>query len=230
MFPFPPEAESMRPSRVHSAWPLSLALLLLAGGLSGAGQPTRVFWQKDYSRGRTELHRIEVEMDGKTRYVLRLGDGEPVAADFQLKPRILQHLLDMFVQADFLNRDKNFVSSRRVADTGTRTIRLVSGPQKREVVFRHTDDKTFRKIVTFFDHLSAQERFLLDLKLTLKHDRLGIPRKLDLLRGFLDRKTIVDPQRFSPILKRISLDTSLMNLARKTARRLLRQIDRHPSG
>lgn len=225
-----PEAESMRPFRVHSAWPLSLALLLLAGSSSGAGQPTRVFWQKDYSRGNTELHRIEVETDGSTRYLLRLGDGEPVAVDFHLKPHILRHLLELFAQADFLNRDKNFVSSRRVADTGTRTIRLVSGPQEREVVLRHTDNKTFRKIVTFFDHLSAQERFLLDLKLTLKHDRLGIPRKLDQLRGFLDRKTIVDPQRFSPILKRISQDNSLMNLARKTARRLLRRIDRHPSG
>lgn len=220
----------MRPSRVRSAWPLSLAVFLLAGSLSGAGQPARVFWQKDYSRGATELHRIEVETDGTTRYELRLGDGEPVAVDFQLKPHTLQHLLEMFVQADFLNRDKKFVSSRRVADTGTRTVRLVSGPQSREVVFRHTDDKTFRKIVTFFDHLSAQERFLLDIKLTLKHDRLGIPRKLDQLEGFLDRKTIVDPQRFSPILNRISQDTSLMNLARKTARRLLRKIGRHPSG
>ena len=220
----------MRPSRVHSAGPPLLALLLLAGGLSGADRPTRVFWQKDYSRGNTELHRIEVETDGRTRYVLRLGDGEPVAVDFQLKPHTLQHLLELFAQADFLNRDKNFVSSRRVADTGTRTIRLMSGPQTREVVLRHTDNKTFRKIVTFFDHLSGQERFLLDLKLTMKHDRLGIPRKLDQLQGFLERKTIVDPQRFSPILKRISENTSLMNLARKTARRLLRQIDRHPSG
>ncbi len=220
----------MRPSRVHPAWSLSLALLLLAGGSSGAEQSTRVFWQKDYSRGTTELHRIEVETNGKTRYVLRLGEGEPVAVDFQLKPPIFRHLLEMFVQADFLNRDKNFVSSRRVADTGTRTIRLTSGPQSREVVLKHTDNKSFRKIVNFFDHLSAQERFLLDLKLTLKHDRLGIPRKLDQLQGFLDRKTIVDPQRFSPILKRISQDTSLMNLARKTARRLLRRIDRHPSG
>ena len=225
-----PEAESMRPFRVHSAWPLSLVLFLLAGSSSGAGQPTRVFWQKDYSRGNTELHRIEVETDGSTRYLLRLGDGEPVAVDFHLKPHILRHLLELFAQADFLNRDKNFVSSRRVADTGTRTIRLVSGPQEREVVLRHTDNKTFRKIVTFFDHLSAQERFLLDLKLTLKHDRLGIPRKLDLLEGYLDRKTIVDPQRFSPVLKRISQDRSLMNLARKMARRLLRQIDRHPTG
>ena len=220
----------MRPSRLHSAWPLPLALFLLAGGWSEAGQPTRVFWQKDYSRGKAELHRIEVATDGAARYVLRLGDGEPVAVDFQLKPHTLRRLLEMFVQADFLNRDKNFASSRRVADTGTRTIRLASGPQTREVVFRHTDDKTFRKIVTFFDHLSAQERFLLDMKLTLKHDRLGIPRKLDQLQGFLERKTIVDPQRFSPLLKRISQDTSLMNLARQTARRLLRKIDRHPSG
>ena len=220
----------MRPSRIHPAWSLPLALLLWAGGLSEAGQPTRVFWQKDYARGQTELHRIEVEADGSTRYVLKLGDGEPVAVNFQLKAHTLRNLLEMFSQADFLNRDKNFVSSRRVADTGTRTIRLVSGPQTREVVFKHTGDRTFRKIVTFFDHLSAQERFLLDLELTLKHDRLGIPRKLDQLQGFMDRKTIVDPQRFSPILKRISQNTSLMNLARKTARRLLRRIDRHPSG
>ena len=226
----PPEAKSMRPSRVHSAWLLPVALLLLAGGLSGAGQPVRVFWQKDYTRGKPELHRIEVETDGTARYLLRLGDGEPLTVDFQLKSHTVEHLLEMFVQADFLNRDKNFVSSRRVADTGTRTIRLESGAQTREVVFRHTNDKTLRKIATFFDHLSAQERFLLDMKLTLKHDRLGIPRKLDLLEGYLDRKTIVDPQRFSPVLKRISQDRSLMNLARKMARRLLRQIDRHPTG
>ncbi|MCY3758155.1 MAG: hypothetical protein OXG96_10570, partial [Acidobacteria bacterium] len=105
----------MRPSRVHSAWPLSLAWLLLAAGLSGAEQPARVFWQKDYARGATELHRIEVETDGRTRYVLRLGEGEPVAVEFQLKPHTLRRLLEMFAQADFLNRDKNFVSSRRVA-------------------------------------------------------------------------------------------------------------------
>lgn len=220
----------MPPSLAHPAWSLPLALLLWAGGLSGAGQPTRVVWQKDYTRGQTELHRIEVETDGSTRYVLKLGDGEPMAVNFQLKAHTLRNLLEMFSQADFLNRDKNFVSSRRVADTGTRTIRLVSGPQTREVVFKHTDDRAFRKIVTFFDHLSAQERFLLDLELTLKHDRLGIPRRLDQLQGFMDRKTIVDPQRFSPILKRISQNASLMNLARKTARRLLRRIDRHPSG
>lgn len=215
--------------RVHSALPLSLALLIFSGSLSLTGQLTSVFWQKDYSRGTNELHRIQVETDGKVRFVLKLGNGEPVAVNFQLKPGTFQHLLEMFVQTDFLNQDKNFVSSRKVADTGTRTIRLVSGPQTREVVFKHTNDKTFRKIVTFFDRLSAQERFLLDMKLTLKHDRLGIPRKLNQLERFLEKETIVDPQRFSPILKRISQDNSLMNLARKTSRRLLRQINRNTS-
>ena len=216
----------MSAPQINSAWRLWGVLLWLPVCLSGADQPSQVIWQKDFSRGKVETHRIEIRGDGKARYELKQDEADPLAVDFQLQPHTLDSLWEMFAQADFLNEDKNFVSSRRVADTGTRTIRLESGRQTREVVFRHTEDRTLRKIVDFFDHLSRQERSLLDIKLALKHDRLGVPRKLDQLEGALHRKTIVDPQRFAPILKRISRDTSLMNLARKKARSLLRQIDR----
>ncbi len=213
-------------AQINSARHWLVALLLLPGYLSGASQPSRVVWQKDLTRGPVKSHRIEVSATGKARYELKQSGSETLTVDFQLKPHTVDFLLQLFTQADFLNQDKNFVSSRRVADTGTRTIRLESGRQTREVVFLYTEDKTLRKIVAFFDQLSGQEKFLLEMNLALKHDRLGIPKKLNQLERFLHRKTIVDPQRFAPILKKISLDMSLMNLARKEARRLLRQINR----
>ncbi len=216
----------MSVAQINSAWHGLVGLLLLPTCLSGASQPSRVVWQKDITRGTIESHRIEVSASGRTRYELRQGESEIVAVDFQLEPHNVDFLLEMFTRADFLNQDKNFVSSRRVANTGTKTIRLESGRQTREVVFLYTEDKTLRKIVTFFDQLSGQEKFLLEMNLVLKHDRLGVPKKLDQLEGFLSRKTIIDPQRFAPVLKKISVDTALMNLARKKARRLLRQINR----
>ena len=211
--------------RVKAAFFQHLVLLLLSSHLSAAGQPSRVVWQKDFNRGHLETHRIEISENGKAKYEFKQDEGAAIKVDFQLKFHTVGSLLEMFTRADFLNEAKDFVSLRQVADTGTRTISLESGPRIREVVFMHTEDKTLREIADFFDQLSRQERSLFEMNLALKHDRLDIPKQLELLEQNLRRKKLVDPERFILVLKKILADSSLMNLARKHARRLLSQID-----
>ena len=206
-----------------------LVLLLLSTYLRGAGQPSRVVWQKDLNRGYLEIHRIEIRGDGKAKYEFKQDEGATIEVDFQLKFHTVGSLLEMFTQADFLNEAKDFVSLRQVADTGTRTIRLESGSRIREVVFMHTEDKTLREIADFFDQLSRQERSLFEMNLALKHDPLGVPKQLELLEQNLRRKKLIDPERFILVLKKILADSSLMNLARKQARRLLSEIDSQSS-
>ena len=206
-----------------------LVLLLLSTHLRGSGQPSRVVWQKDLNRGYLEIHRIEISGDGKAKYKFKQDEGAAIEVDFQLKFHTVVSLLEMFTQADFLNETKDFVSLRQVADTGTRTIRLESGLRIREIVFMHTEDKTLREIVDFFDQLSRQERSLFEMNLALKHDRLGVPKQLELLEQNLRRKKLIDPERFILVLKKILADSSLMNLARKQARRLLSEIDSQSS-
>ena len=82
-----------------------------------------------------------------------------------------------------------------------------------------------KKIILFFNQLSQQEQSLFEMDIALRYDRLGILKKLDQLDRYLDRKELIDPKRFIPVLEKISTDESLINLARKQARQILHQIN-----
>ncbi len=94
------------------------------------------------------------------------------------------------------------------------------------MVYNYTEDRNLQEITTFFENLCQQERSLFEMDLALKYDRLGIPKKLDELDSSLNAKRIVAPERFAPVLERIYADETLMNLARKEAKKLLARIEK----
>ncbi len=200
-------------------------IFLLPSHYSNSDVLNKITWKKDLTRGRMESYQIEVNENGQVTYQFFPDQGEVVLVNLRLSSKKVDFLLDMFSKADFLNKKKNFVSSRKVASTGINTIRLESGLQQREIVFRYTENKILKKIILFFNQLSQQEQSLFEMDISLKYDRLGILKRLDQLDRYLQRKELIDPKRFIPVLEKISTDKSLINLARKQARQILHQIN-----
>ena len=203
-------------------------VFLLSSHYSNSNVLNKITWKKDLTRGRMDSYQIEVNENGQVTYQFFPDQGEVVVVNLRLSSEKVEFLLDMFAKADFLNKKKNFVSSRRVASTGINTIRLESGLQQREIVFHYTENKTLRKIVVFFNQLSQQEQSLFEMDIALRYDRLGILKRLDQLDRYLQREELIDPKRFIPVLEKISTDESLINLARKQARQILHQINNQP--
>lgn len=200
-------------------------IFLLPSHYSNSDVLNKITWKKDLTRGRMESYQIEVNENGQVTYQFFPDQGEVVLVNLRLSSKKVDFLLDMFSKADFLNKKKNFVSSRKVASTGINTIRLESGLQQREIVFRYTENKILKKIILFFNQLSQQEQSLFEMDIALRYDRLGILKRLDQLDRYLQRKELIDPKRFIPVLEKISTDKSLINLARKQARQILHQIN-----
>ena len=200
-------------------------IFLLPSHYSNSDVLHKITWKKDLTRGRMESYQIEVNENGQVTYQFFPDQGEVVLVNLRLSSKKVDFLLDMFSKADFLNKKKNFVSSRKVASTGINTIRLESGLQQREIVFRYTENKILKKIILFFNQLSQQEQSLFEMDISLKYDRLGILKRLDQLDRYLQRKELIDPKRFIPVLEKISTDKSLINLAQKQARQILHQIN-----
>ena len=203
-------------------------IFLLPSHYSNSDVLNKITWKKDLTRGRMESYQIEVNENGQVTYQFFPNQGEVVLVNLRLSSKKVDFLLDMFSKADFLNKKKNFVSSRRVSSTGINTIRLESGLQQREIVFRYTENKILKKIILFFNQLSQQEQSLFEMDIALRYDRLGILKRLDQLDRYLQRKELIDPKRFIPVLEKISTDKSLINLARKQARQILHQINNQP--
>ena len=200
-------------------------IFLLPSHYSNSDVLNKITWKKDLTRGRMESYQIEVNENGQVTYQFFPDQGEVVLVNLRLSSKKVDFLLDMFSKADFLNKKKKFVSSRRVSSTGINTIRLESGLQQREIVFRYTENKILKKIILFFNQLSQQEQSLFEMDIALRYDRLGILKRLDQLDRYLQRKELIDPKRFIPVLEKISTDKSLINLARKQARQILHQIN-----
>jgi hypothetical protein len=203
-----------------SSWP---------GPVSAEDLPLRFVWQKTIQRGSIEFYGLELDGKGKGKFSFKKREEDLVELDFQINPSKVESLLSSFVHADFLNETKNFVSPRKVADMGQKTIGFKSGIREREVTFNYTEDRTLQEIVDFFENLCQQEKSLFEMNLALKYDRLGIPKKLDELERNLTAKRIVDPERFAPVLEKICQDESLMNLARTEAKKILSKIEKMQS-
>jgi hypothetical protein len=203
-----------------SSWP---------GPVSAEDLPLRFVWQKTIQRGSIEFYGLELDGKGKGKFSFKKREEDLVELDFQINPSKVESLLSSFVHADFLNETKNFVSPRKVADMGQKTIGFKSGIREREVTFNYTEDRMLQEIVDFFENLCQQEKSLFEMNLALKYDRLGIPKKLDELERNLTAKRIVDPERFAPVLEKICQDESLMNLARTEAKKILSKIEKMQS-
>jgi hypothetical protein len=191
--------------------------------------PLRFTWQKNIQRGTVETYGLELNEKGVGKFHFKKREEDLIELGFMLKQSTVESLLSMFTQADFLNESINFVSSRKVADMGMKTICFENGSRKREVTFNYTENRNLQEIVNFFENLCQQEKSLSAIDLALKYDRLGIPKKLDELERNLAAKRIVAPERFAPVLERIYRDESLMNLARTEAKKILSQIEKMQS-
>jgi hypothetical protein len=196
---------------------------------SAEDAPLKFAWHKAIQKGSIEFYGLELDDKGRGKFSFKKREEDALELDFALRPAKVESLLSYFVHADFLNETKNFVSPRKVADMGLKTIRFESGTRKREVTFNYTEDRTLQEIVDFFENLCQQEKALFEMDLALKYDRLGIPKKLDELERNLTAKRIVDPERFAPVLEKIYQDESLMNLARTEAKKILSRIEKMQS-
>jgi hypothetical protein len=209
----------------------AVCLLVLWYSLSFSAEdtPLKFVWHKAIQQGSIEFYGLELDGKGKGKFNFKKRQEDALEIDFELKPAKVETLLSYFVRADFLNETKNFVSPRKVADMGLKTVRFENGARKREVTFNYTEDRTMMDIVDFFENLCQQEKSLFEMGLALKYDRLGIPKKLDELERNLTAKRIVEPERFAPVLEKIYRDESLMNLARTEAKKILSKIEKMQS-
>src|SRR5262245_30244915 len=186
----------------------------------------RFFWKKDNSRGFLESYGIELNGNGVGQFQFKKRDENEIKLPVALRASAIETLRGLFQRAEFLDESKEFVSQRKVADMGTKTVRFETGSRQRQVIYNYTEDRTLQEITTFFENLCQQEKALFEMDLALKYDRLGIPKKLDELDSNLRAKRIVAPERFTPVLEKICSDQTLMNLARKEAKKLLSRIEK----
>src|SRR5437868_5129415 len=190
------------------------AILLCCSALSGA--EGRLFFSKSFPGSVPEYVGITVEAEGAVEYKEAADDDRPLKLQLTT-----EEAAEMFALAEKLDRFKRPLESPlKVAKMGMKTFRFENGGEKTEVSFNFSEDLDARALTDWFERISETGQSYFALEHAVKYDKLGVNRALLQFNISLDRKRLVSPQVFLPLLERIAKNDSFMNMARTRAANL----------
>jgi hypothetical protein len=193
---------------------LTLAAIALWGatGLWGAGD-ARIIYSKSFPNSVPAFVMVTLEKSGDAEY--REAVDDPLPLKFKMTEADAQTVFGLAEKLGYFKRPLE--SPLKVAFMGTKTFRYENGAGKNEVKFNFSEDPSAQALLDWFERMSESAQHRIELERAAKYDRLGVMKALTLLESAMDRKRIVAPEQFLPILDRVSKSESYMHAARAMA-------------
>ena len=191
-----------------------LIVAFIVGGCSGAvTDPPRLEYTKFFKGSVPEYVSISVEKSGQVTYKEAADDDRPIR--FQMP---LDQVNELFAFAGRLDNFKRALESPlKVAHMGIKTFRIVDGETKGEVKFNYSADTDARELADRFERITETEQGFINLERAVKFDKLGVNQALLLLQITYEKKRLIAPEQFLPLLDRVIKNESYMHMSRERA-------------
>lgn len=115
-------------------------------------------------------------------------------------------------------------SSAKVAKMGMKTLRYEKDGERHETKFNYSEDLDARALQDWFERVIETEQERIQLERTARYEKLGVEDALLRIEVSWDRKRLVAPEQFLPLLDRITKNDSYMHMARSRAAGLAEHI------
>jgi hypothetical protein len=190
-------------------WCLALVWCVCLGAADGP----HLYYSKSFPGSSPAYVSIALDRTGAGEYKEEETDDRPLR--FQLTEPEAVEIFGLVEKLGYL--DHPLESGLKVAFMGAKTFRFENGATKHEVKFNFSEDPEARALADWFERITESEEHLMDLETSAKYDKLGVMKALLLLESSFDRKRVVAPQQFLPMLDRIAKNESYLHQARLRA-------------
>ena len=180
--------------------------------LAAADVP-RVVYTKIFPGSAPAYSSVSLDKNGNCEYKEAVDDDRPLK--FQLPPSQVDEIFEMAGKLDRFKRPLE--SGLKVANMGTKIFRWENGTERNEVKFNYTQDLDATQLHDWFERIVETEQHLINLERAVRYDKLGVNKALLLLETTWDRKRLVAPQQFLPLLDRVVKNESYLHMARERA-------------
>lgn len=199
----------------------SAVLLTLTALAALAADPLpKVSFTKSFPGSVPAWYSVTIDQTGAAEYREDPKDESPIK--FHLNEADTAQIFDLAATLEYFKR--KLESPAKVARMGDKTLHYEKGGESGETTFNYTEDIDGRVITDWFERISETERHLIDLERVVKYDKLGVNDSLLQLEITLDRKRLIAPEQFLPMLDRVVKNESFMHLARQRAANIASQI------
>ena len=180
----------------------------------------RITYSKSFPGSVPAFVAITIDQSGAGEYKEAPDDDAPLK--FHVRDSEIKEIFDL---TDKLDRFKRSLESPlKVAFMGMKTFRLESGTEKAEVKFNFSEDPAARDLADCFEKISESAQHRINLERTAKYDKLGVMKALLQFESAWDRKRVVAPDQFLPVLDRISKNETYLHEARLRAAKMAETI------
>jgi hypothetical protein len=115
----------------------------------------------------------------------------------------------------------------RVANMGAKTFTWSDGEKQHQTTFNYSPNPRMQELTRIFQEISDTMEHGRRLQFLLRYDKLGLDAELKSMQDNVDQ--FAELQVLEPILQKLAADTSLMNISRHRAQRLLAVIHSTPA-
>ena|SRR6266542_3458243 len=189
---------------------------ILFCALATAADLPRITYSKSFPGSVPAYVCITIDQSGAGEYKEAPDDELPLK--FRIKESEIKEIFDLAEKLDRFKR--SLESPLKVAFMGMKTFRLERGAEKAEVKFNFSEDPAARDLADYFEKISESAQHRINLERSAKYDKLGVMKALLQFESSWDRKRVIAPEQFLPILDRIAKNESYLHEARLRAAKM----------
>ena len=205
----------------------SLLVFLPAFVLSQTNQEqAAVTFTLDFPGSQPGHYSVQVQSDGKARYE---SSGRPSSGsdesdnfdyEFTISPATREKIFDLSAKAGYFQKD---LDSRRknMAFTGKKTLGYKDAQRNGESTYNYSPDSAVQELTNLFQGLSATLELGHRLEYSLRYQKLALAEELKRTEESARLSPPIEIQAIAPILEQIIADSSVLNVTRARAQRLL---------
>jgi hypothetical protein len=226
-----------REARAHRAGPrprsTRASLIVLVGGLAllcgvpaRAAEPATVTFSLDFPNSDPDHYSIIVQSDGHVRYECSAkisadsDDRETYQTDVRFSDSARARIFNLAAQAHYFS-GKIDSGNQKLAFTGTKKLVYKDGQRESAAAYNYSSLPAVQQLTALFQGVAATLEFGRRLAYYHRYQKLALDEELKRMEDQARRGGLVELQAVKPVLQEIHDDSSVINVVRARALRIM---------
>ncbi|PYX71472.1 MAG: hypothetical protein DMG78_15325 [Acidobacteria bacterium] len=212
--------------RSFQYWLVLVVFVLLAVAPSIAADPAIVTFSLDFPNSSPEHYSIVVQSDGHAHYEssgkisVDSDARDDYQADFTLSDASRARIFELTAQAHYFS-GKVDSGNKKLAFTGAKKLVYKDGQRNSSADYNYSQQPAVQQLTTLFQSVAATMEFGRRMTYFHRYQKLALDDELKRMEDQAKRGDLAELQAVSPVLKEIYEDTSVINVVRARARRIM---------
>jgi hypothetical protein len=189
-------------------------------------QQATVTFTLDFPGSQPGHYFVQVQAEGKARYQ---SSGRPSSEseqsddfdyEFMISPATREKIFNLSAKAGYFQKDLDS-HQKKMAFTGQKTLVYEDAQRSGEATFNYSPNAAVQELTSLFQGVSATMELGHRLEFSLRYQKLALAEELKRAEESVRLSPPIEIQAIAPILQQIIADSSVLNVTRARAQRLL---------